>query len=85
MVAVRNIVLLLLCVTVVAPIVLYTDRLGTFESPSSEFQLLVFIQIHLLWLLANGFGFFLLVLAMHSADKQEFIEDVTAFVSGDLE
>ncbi|KAH1208805.1 hypothetical protein AAZX31_15G117800 [Glycine max] len=79
MVAVRNIVLLLLCVTVVAPIVLYTDRLGTFESPSSEFQLLVFIQIHLLWLLANGFGFFLLVLAMHSADKQEFIEDVTAF------
>ncbi|KAG4990236.1 hypothetical protein AAZX31_09G017000 [Glycine max] len=46
MVAVRNIVLLLLCITVVAPIVLYTDRLGTFESPSN---------------------------------KQEFIEDVTAF------
>ncbi|TKY72298.1 galacturonosyltransferase 4 [Spatholobus suberectus] len=36
MVAVRNIVLLLLCVTVVAPIVLYTDRLGTFESPSTK-------------------------------------------------
>ncbi|KAK7303464.1 hypothetical protein RJT34_14371 [Clitoria ternatea] len=36
MVAVRNIVLLLLCVTVVAPIALYTDRLGTFESPSTK-------------------------------------------------
>ncbi|XP_014518824.1 probable galacturonosyltransferase 4 [Vigna radiata var. radiata] len=46
MVAVRNIVLLLLSITVVAPIVLYTDRLGTFEPPS---------------------------------DKQEFVEDVTAF------
>ncbi|ESW19558.1 hypothetical protein PHAVU_006G135100 [Phaseolus vulgaris] len=46
MVAVRNIVLLLLCITVVAPIVLYTDRLGTFEPPSN---------------------------------KQEFVEDVTAF------
>jgi alpha-1,4-galacturonosyltransferase len=38
MMGVRNIVLLLLCITVVAPIVLYTDRLGSFESsPSSEF------------------------------------------------
>ncbi|RDX69937.1 putative galacturonosyltransferase 4, partial [Mucuna pruriens] len=36
MLAVRNIVLLLLCITVVAPIVLYTDRLGTSESPSSK-------------------------------------------------
>ncbi|XP_027368990.1 probable galacturonosyltransferase 4 isoform X1 [Abrus precatorius] len=36
MVAVRNIVLSLLCITVVAPIVLYTDRLGTFESSSSK-------------------------------------------------
>ncbi|KAK7331191.1 hypothetical protein VNO77_25409 [Canavalia gladiata] len=36
MVAVRNIVLLLLSVTVVAPIVLYTDRLGSFESPSTK-------------------------------------------------
>ncbi|KAG2395567.1 galacturonosyltransferase 4 [Vigna angularis] len=52
MVAVRNIVLLLLSITVVAPIVLYTDRLGTFEPPS---------------------------------DKQEFVEDVTAFVSDRLE
>ncbi|KAL1358686.1 hypothetical protein HN51_003942 [Arachis hypogaea] len=47
MVAMRNIVLLLLCITVVAPIVLYTDRLGTYKSPST---------------------------------KEEFIEDVTAFV-----
>ncbi|MED6207031.1 putative galacturonosyltransferase 4 [Stylosanthes scabra] len=47
MVGVRNIVLLLLCITVVAPIVLYTDRLGTYKSPST---------------------------------KEEFIEDVTAFV-----
>ncbi|CAJ1962782.1 unnamed protein product [Sphenostylis stenocarpa] len=36
MVAMRNIVLLLLCITVVAPIVLYTDRLGTYESPSNK-------------------------------------------------
>ncbi|XP_029129800.1 probable galacturonosyltransferase 4 isoform X2 [Cajanus cajan] len=36
MVATRNIVLLLLCVTVVAPIVLYTDRLGTFKYPFGE-------------------------------------------------
>ncbi|XP_027329622.1 probable galacturonosyltransferase 4 [Abrus precatorius] len=36
MVATRNIVLLLLCITVVAPIVLYTDRLGTFKYPSAE-------------------------------------------------
>ncbi|XP_061344336.1 probable galacturonosyltransferase 4 [Gastrolobium bilobum] len=36
MVGVRNIVLLLLCITVVAPIVLYTDRLGTFKSPSTK-------------------------------------------------
>ena len=35
MIGVRNIVLLLLCITVIAPIVLYTDRLGSFESPSS--------------------------------------------------
>ncbi|CAJ2658130.1 probable galacturonosyltransferase 4 [Trifolium pratense] len=33
MMGVRNIVLFLLCITVVAPIVLYTDRLGSFESP----------------------------------------------------
>ncbi|XP_057430078.1 probable galacturonosyltransferase 4 [Lotus japonicus] len=38
MVAVRNIVLLLLCVTVVAPILLYTDRIGTSESSSSTKQ-----------------------------------------------
>jgi alpha-1,4-galacturonosyltransferase len=37
MVATRNIVVLLLCITVVAPIVLYTDRLGTFKYPSGEF------------------------------------------------
>lgn len=43
MVAVRNIVLLLLSITVVAPIVLYTDRLGTFEPPSGGFQLLFFL------------------------------------------
>ncbi|TKY53884.1 galacturonosyltransferase 4 [Spatholobus suberectus] len=36
MVATRNIVLLLLCITVVAPIVLYTDRLGTFKYPFAE-------------------------------------------------
>lgn len=35
---VRNIVLLLLCITVVAPIVLYTDRLGSFESSPSTKQ-----------------------------------------------
>ncbi|KAK2394435.1 putative galacturonosyltransferase [Trifolium repens] len=35
---VRNIVLFLLCITVVAPIVLYTDRLGSFESPPSTNQ-----------------------------------------------
>lgn len=29
--------------------------------------------------------FFVFVFGMHSADKQEFIEDVTAFVSADLE
>ncbi|AES64612.1 putative polygalacturonate 4-alpha-galacturonosyltransferase [Medicago truncatula] len=38
MMGVRNIVLLLLCITVVAPIVLYTDRLGSFESSPSTKQ-----------------------------------------------
>ncbi|XP_004486385.1 probable galacturonosyltransferase 4 [Cicer arietinum] len=38
MVGVRNIVLFLLCITVVAPIVLYTDRLSSFDSPSSTKQ-----------------------------------------------
>ncbi|XP_054778022.1 probable galacturonosyltransferase 4 isoform X2 [Prosopis cineraria] len=36
MMAVRNVVLVLLCITVVAPIVLYTDRLGNFKSPSAK-------------------------------------------------
>ncbi|KAK7363886.1 hypothetical protein VNO77_06046 [Canavalia gladiata] len=36
MMATRNIVLLLLSITVVAPILLYTDRLGTFKYPSAE-------------------------------------------------
>ncbi|KAK7246049.1 hypothetical protein RIF29_40907 [Crotalaria pallida] len=36
MMGLRNIVLLLLSITVVAPIVLYTDRLGTFNSPSTK-------------------------------------------------
>ncbi|KAI4298859.1 hypothetical protein L6164_032373 [Bauhinia variegata] len=36
MVAVRNVVLLFLCITVVAPIVLYTDRFGTFQPPSDK-------------------------------------------------
>ncbi|KAJ1400381.1 Nucleotide-diphospho-sugar transferase [Sesbania bispinosa] len=36
MVATRNIVLSLLCISVVAPIVLYTDRLSTFKYPSAE-------------------------------------------------
>ncbi|KAI4296091.1 hypothetical protein L6164_036079 [Bauhinia variegata] len=34
MLAVRNFVILLLCITVVSPIALYTDRLGTFQPPS---------------------------------------------------
>lgn len=42
MLGLRNIVLLFLGITVIAPIVLYTDRLGTFNSPSSEFPFLVF-------------------------------------------
>jgi alpha-1,4-galacturonosyltransferase len=33
---VRNLVLVLLFVTVIAPIVLYTDRLGTFKTTSSR-------------------------------------------------
>ncbi|KAK7262052.1 hypothetical protein RJT34_29612 [Clitoria ternatea] len=40
MVATRNIVLLLLCITVVAPIVLYTDRLGAFKYLSAEQEFL---------------------------------------------
>ncbi|KAE9591550.1 hypothetical protein Lal_00039112 [Lupinus albus] len=36
MMSLRNIVLLLLSITVVAPIVLYTDRLSTFNSPSTK-------------------------------------------------
>jgi len=38
----------------------------------------------LLWLFAKGFGFFGLVF-VHYAGKQEFVEDVTAFVSDGLE
>lgn len=38
----------------------------------------------MLWLFANGFGLFVLVF-IHYADKQEFVEDVTAFVSDGLE
>ncbi|KAL2339305.1 hypothetical protein Fmac_013751 [Flemingia macrophylla] len=38
MVATRNIVLLLLCLTVVAPIVLYTNRLATFTYPFGEWE-----------------------------------------------
>ena len=34
---VRNLVLVLLFVTVIAPIVLYTDRLGTFKTTSCKF------------------------------------------------
>ncbi|KAI9122687.1 hypothetical protein K1719_006527 [Acacia pycnantha] len=36
MVAVRSVVLVLLCITVISPIVLYTDRLGNFKSPSAK-------------------------------------------------
>ncbi|KAK4254535.1 hypothetical protein QN277_009907 [Acacia crassicarpa] len=36
MVAVRSVVLVLLCITVISPIVLYTDRLGNFKSPSAN-------------------------------------------------
>ncbi|XP_061354848.1 probable galacturonosyltransferase 4 [Gastrolobium bilobum] len=36
MVTTRNVVLLLLCITVVTPIVLYTDRLATTKYPSAE-------------------------------------------------
>lgn len=38
----------------------------------------------MLWLFANGFGFFGLGFIRY-ADKQEFVEDVTAFVSDVLE
>ncbi|XP_058723678.1 probable galacturonosyltransferase 4 isoform X1 [Vicia villosa] len=41
MIGVRNIVVVLLCITVVAPIVLYTDRLGSSESPPSTRQDLI--------------------------------------------
>ncbi|XP_004499343.1 probable galacturonosyltransferase 4 [Cicer arietinum] len=41
MVATRNIVFLLLCITVVTPILLYTDRLTDFNYPSAEHE---FIQ-----------------------------------------
>jgi len=37
MVVTRNIVLLLLSITFVAPIVLYTDRFGTFKYPFGVF------------------------------------------------
>ncbi|KAJ7967880.1 Hexosyltransferase [Quillaja saponaria] len=36
MVLTRQVVLLMLCVTVITPIVLYTERLGTFTAPSSK-------------------------------------------------
>lgn len=55
MITTRNIVLLLLSITVVAPIVLYTERLGTFKYP---FGISLFFFIY--WkLLINGFNLFL--------------------------
>lgn len=40
---VRNVVVLMLLVTVIAPIVLYTDRIGTFKSASCKFPFVAFL------------------------------------------
>ena len=75
---VRNVVIGMLFVTVIAPIVLYTDRLGTFHSFSSSCKYFYF----------NFLGFFFRVASLVNliwvrfvAASNEFVEDVTTFVS----
>lgn len=73
---VRNVAMVMLFITVIAPIVLYTDRLGTFQSSTdstckNQFQ----FCLPLIYALNNFLG-------SSSAATDEFSEDVTSFVSG---
>ena len=85
---VRNLVLVLLFVTVVAPIVLYTDRLGTFKTSSSCKFFFFFCFLFLDCFKFSLSGFFLFWWFEHSllcftisAARDEFVEDVTTVVS----
>lgn len=74
----RNLVAVLLFVTVIAPIVLYTDRLATFKTSSSKFpNSQIFFNLLQLFPFSepNIFGL------QFSAAKDEFIEDVPSVVS----
>ena len=84
---VRNVVIGMLFVTVIAPIVLYTDRLGTFNSFSSTGELPINLFFFFFFFCFFFFFFFFFFFALKSymesciAASNEFVEDVTAFVS----
>lgn len=81
---VRNVVMVMLFVTVIAPIILYTDRLGSFQASSSscKFVHLFLIIIVILDNKKMAENWIVLLKPMpFSAARDEFVEDVTAFVS----
>ena len=74
---VRDLVLFMLLVTVIAPILLYTCRLGSFNFSSCKF----YSRLDLLWpsfLLPYSFSCFLFSFSA----RDEFLEDFSSFVSG---
>lgn len=87
---VRNVVMVMLFVTVIAPIVLYTDRLGSFHSSSSSsckcplqicsFVFFYFCFYFIVFLFSCSL-IFTYSLASFPVAANEFVDDVTTFVS----
>lgn len=77
--------MVMLFVTVIAPIILYTDRLGSFQASSSTCKFVHLIIIIVIVILDNkkmAKNWIVLLKPMpFSAARDEFVEDVTAFVS----
>lgn len=75
--------MVMLFVTVIAPIILYTDRLGSFQASSSSCKFLHLIIIIVILDNKKMAENWIVVLKPmpFSAARDEFVEDVTAFVS----
>lgn len=73
---VRNLVLFMLFVTVIAPIVLYTHRLGSFNFSSCKF----YSPLDLM--LRSFTTLFLIFFFLFFSARGEFLEDFSSFVSG---
>jgi len=87
MVAIRNILLLFLCITVFTPILLYTytDRLTAFNYSFGVFLIVCLLNSNFLLLHTNLNSLFIFTFFyMHSAAEQEFVHNVTTFVSNSI-